>query len=154
MRKFYEIPLNDGTSVLAQTMGRDSTQLHADIFRVYKTRFETGKAKALIASAQSLEIDFHALVLISLGKKLKIWHEVMKSQDTSECNAWFRMCDVEDGRLPPVSKKWWLWKVNQPMKFVGALTDETRKAEIGSIVVPPDILHRITTGKYSYFHSS
>jgi hypothetical protein len=52
-----------------------------------------------------------------------------------------------------VSNNWHVWHINdENFTHVGKLTGENRKAEIGVVVIPHDIVCRMKTGKYDFFY--
>jgi hypothetical protein len=52
-----------------------------------------------------------------------------------------------------ISDKWYVWRINdRDFTNVGKLEGENRKAEIGVVVNPYDIVDRIKTGKYNFFY--
>lgn len=75
-----------------------------------------------------------------------LWYKVGRISFEEDVNVLFRTYD-EDGYVP-VSKRWLVWKINQPMKFVGELRGENRNAEIGLVINPDEIFERIKSGAY------
>ena len=51
------------------------------------------------------------------------------------------------------SEKWYVWHINDnDFTTVGKLEGENRKAEIGVVVNPYDVLDRMKTGKYNFYY--
>ena len=52
-----------------------------------------------------------------------------------------------------ISNNWHVWRINdKDFTTVGKLQGENRKAEIGVVVNPYDVIERIKTGKYIFFY--
>ncbi|MDN5678715.1 MAG: hypothetical protein L0G73_09855, partial [Acinetobacter sp.] len=52
-----------------------------------------------------------------------------------------------------ISHNWFVWHINDDkFSYVGNLKEENRKAEIGVVVNPFDIVERIKTGKYNFVY--
>ena len=52
-----------------------------------------------------------------------------------------------------ISDNWYIWKINdKDFTRVGKLDGVNRKAEIGIVVSPDSIVHRIKTGQYDFVY--
>lgn len=47
-----------------------------------------------------------------------------------------------------VSSKWYVWRMNQEVQRVAGLDREWQRADIGLIMPPSDIVHKMRTGEY------
>jgi len=47
-----------------------------------------------------------------------------------------------------ISHNWSVWRINKEQEYVGKLTGENRKAEIGIVFVPDRVVQRMKTGEY------
>jgi hypothetical protein len=83
--------------------------------------------------------------------KLGYWEKIGNCPDIGEINhILFR--DTNDYGNPQIqiSQDWWIWKINEEQQRVGKLLGENQKAEIGLVINPESIVHRIRTGKYDF----
>jgi hypothetical protein len=57
------------------------------------------------------------------------------------------------GEQIKVSNNWYVWKINDnDFTRVGKLEGENRKAEVGIVISPDSIVHRMQTGKYDFVY--
>jgi hypothetical protein len=155
MGKIIEISVSTHEKYLGQMLGRDSTQLNSELLRVYKQKYESSiDAKKSIDRIDSLDFYFDVHVLIALGKKLSIWQEVGELESTPICETVFRLSNDFGYPSIKISKKWYVWTANQPIRYIGSLDDAYRTAEIGCVWTPPSILHRLKTGERDFFYPS
>lgn len=61
----------------------------------------------------------------------------------------FRGCWDYGNPAVKISQRWYVWRINQPFKDIGALTPEYQKAEEGSVLPPQSIVERMLTGAYT-----
>jgi len=136
-----------------QYVANDLSMLNSDGIRVFKTSYsavEQPDPKKIVADA----VEFHAHVVIKWGVEMGLWHKVGHCGDIGRQDVFFR--DSGDYGNPEilVSHNWWVWKVNEEHVHVGALVGDHQKAEIGIVVSPLDVVHRIRTGKYDFVYPS
>jgi hypothetical protein len=95
------------------------------------------------------EVDFYAHVFLRNGTKLGYWKRVAHCPKIGTTDLVFR--DSWDYGNPEVrnSHNWHVWKINSPFIEVGRLEGENRKAEIGVVVTPSDIVDRMRSGRYN-----
>jgi hypothetical protein len=98
------------------------------------------------------DVDFYAHVVVNWGIKMGLWNKVGKVPFGGAVDALFR--DSKDYGNPEVktSNNWYVWKINQPFERVGKLEGDYRKADIGIVVSPPDIVDRMRTGQYNFVY--
>jgi hypothetical protein len=153
MGKIIKIFVSPEEIYLGQTLGRDSTQLNAEVLRVYKDKLNSSvEAQKYLGKIGNLSKNFDVHVLIALGKKLNIWREVGKAVNTPICETVFRQSNDFGYPSIKISSKWYVWKLNRAMRFVGDLDAANRTAEIGCIWTPPSVIHRIKTGVPDFFY--
>lgn len=101
-------------------------------------------------------VDFYAHVLISLGIKMGLWIKMGHCSEVGDRNVLFRGTydyGVKLGEEPVrLSEDWHVWEINGAVRDVGKLEGENRKAEIGVVVTPHDIVERMRTGKYNFVY--
>jgi hypothetical protein len=96
------------------------------------------------------DVDFHAHVVILWGLKKELWKKVGNAQVPARPDVWFR--DSDDFRLRlNISKNWKVWRINEEFRYVGKLPKKYHGAEIGVVVSPDNIIHRMKDGKYRFF---
>lgn len=146
--------INDGNKKYFQYVANDSTQLNSDVIRVYKKSYQIGSNSTLL-DIMNDEIDFYAHCIINLGVKQGNWEKVGRVSEVGVINVIFR--GTKDfgrklGQEPVlVSTNWYVWRINdKQFTPVGKLVDENKNAEIGVVVNPEEIIHRMQTGKYSF----
>ena len=69
---------------------------------------------------------------------------------------WFRGSGDSGRRAgtPPVtvSRDWWVWRVGERHEHVGELAPRFHTAEIGAVVAPDSLVHRMRTGSYDFIY--
>lgn len=103
-------------------------------------------------------VNFYTHCAASLGCKLFLWEKVgyiSEIGDTS--HILFRDTmnyGVRAGEQPiKVSNNWYIWHINdEDFTNVGKLKGKNKKAEIGIVVSPYDIVDRIKESKYKFVY--
>lgn len=103
-------------------------------------------------------VNFYTHFTASLGCKLFLWEKVgyiFEIGDTS--HILFRDTmnyGVRAGEQPiKVSNNWYIWHINdENFTNVGKLKGKNKKAEIGIVVSPYDIVDRIKGSKYKFVY--
>lgn len=138
-----------GGSRYFQYICNDSSQLGSQVIAVFKENtFENEKKD--FENIQFIEIDFFAHVAIALGVKMGCWHKLTNTPIVSYGTILFRDTNDYGNSNVRHSDDWWVWEPNKPSKHVGSLVGELRNSFIGVVMAPPNIVARLTTGKYSY----
>ena len=152
------VKLSDKEKRYFQLVAYDLTQLNSDVIRVFKRVYDMD-ANPLLSEIIKDEVDFYAHCVTKAGPKLSLWDKVGYISDVGDISRiLFR--ETEDSCLGPgetemvkVSHNWYVWHINDDeFTYVGKLTGEYRKADIGLVVTPYDIVDRIKTGKYQFAH--
>jgi hypothetical protein len=149
------VPLNNGTKKYFQYIISDMEMLNSSVIRVFKKFYKINENPKLSDIVKD-EVDFYAHVIIQGGVNLKLWEKVGNIAEVGKINVLFRDCQDygekrNESRIE-ISERWRVWKINEPMKFVGKLEGENRKAELGYVIPAYSILERIRTGKYNMTH--
>ncbi len=150
--------IGDVFSVKIESVGKkyfqyiisDLTQLNSDVIRVFKKVYPINDNPDLSEIVNG-EVEFYAHCVTRLGLKMGYWESVGNIMSVVNFdNVLFRSSG--DNPQTKVSQNWWVWKINEEQKPVGKLKAENRKAEIGSVIPPDSIVHRIRTGKYDFVY--
>ena len=152
----FSVKIDENTKKYFQLIAFDLTQLNSDVIRAFKKQYTIDENPALEKIIQE-EVDFYAHCVADLGKKMKLWERIGNITDvgslnhilfrgTSDYGVW-----INDEPIK-ISQDWYVWKINESFRDVGKLKDDNRKAEIGVVVTPDDVVERMKTGKYSFFY--
>ena len=101
-------------------------------------------------------MQFYAHVVVRWGIRLGFWEKVGHAAEIGTTDVLFR--DTDDCIRKPgedpvrVSHRWYVWRINGEFQRIGPLTDKYREAEIGVVVSPDSIVHRMRTGKYDFVY--
>jgi hypothetical protein len=151
----FAVKLDESAKKYFQYIGDDQAQLNSRVIRAFSRTYSIGDTPDLMEIVTG-EVDFHAHVVIRWGLQMNLWEKIGNVKDVGKADVLFR--DTEDaGRHinePPVEKseKWYVWRINEPFRRVGKLEGENRKAEIGLVMSPANIVHRMRTGKYNFVY--
>ena len=135
----------------------DLTQLNSDVIRVFKKEY---RAEMNIPLPEIItdEVEFYAHCVTKAGQKLVCWKKVGNISDVGDVHNILFRGTRDSGKKRgaesiKVSYNWYIWRVNdRNFTKVGKLIGANRKAEIGLVVNPFDIVHRIKTGKYDFVY--
>ncbi len=147
----FSVNLENGYKKYFQLIAYDLTQLNSDVIRSFKDEYKIGDAPSLQRIIDG-EIEFYAHCVTKSGLKLNLWIKEGNITEVGNLNdIIFR--DTNDYSNPNVeiSNNWYIWRINdKDFTRVGKLIGENRKAEIGIVINPFDIVNRIKTGKYQF----
>jgi len=144
----FSVRINDETIKYFQLIATDLTQLNSDVIRTFNKIYPLNSSLDLL-DIVTQEVDFYAHCVTKWGLKMGYWNKVGNISDIGKTDhILFR--DSSDFGNPEVkiSQNWWIWKINEEQIKVGKLTGANEKAEIGIIMDPESIVHRIRTGCY------
>ena len=147
----FEIQLDSSSRRFFQYVADDATQLHSNVVRVFRETYRIDEPVD-IRRVISGEIDFHVHVLLRVGFKLEVWRKCGSAPPPGDLDLLFRNSSDYGNPKVKVSKNWFVWKINGPHEDVGELTPKFQRAEIGVIVPPASVAHRMRTGKYDFFY--
>jgi hypothetical protein len=147
----FEVPVIDGEVSYFQYVADDSTQLNSEVIRVFRKRYESHNPPDL-ADLITSEVQFHAHTMLKVGLKFGFWKKHGNAAAPEEPDVLFRISEDFGNPAVKVSSRWHVWQTNRPLKYVGALTPEFQNSEIGVVKPPEEIVERMRTGEYSYFH--
>lgn len=142
----FSAKVSDNSKKYLQYIANDLTQLNSDIIRAFKKEYPIGETPELSEVIKG-EIDFYAHCVVKWGVKLGFWEKVGNSPYNEIPNVIFRSTN-DDGDTVKISHQWWVWKIGEEHRYIGKLSGENQKAEIGSVIQPKSIVHRMRTGRY------
>jgi hypothetical protein len=149
----YRVKISDTTQRYFQYVANDITQLNSSVIRVFKSVYPITEAPDLNRIIED-EVDFYAHVVIRWGIEMGLWEKIGKISEVGMVDILFRQSEdrrVKSGeKMIEVSEKWWVWKINEKMKYVGKLEKASGKTENGAVKNPIDVVERMRTGKYKY----
>tara|TARA_R110002124_G_scaffold239758_1_gene404914 strand:+ start:175 stop:657 length:483 start_codon:yes stop_codon:yes gene_type:complete len=145
----FSVKIDNTSKKYLQYIVSDLTQLNSDVIRAFKKVYPIDATPKLSEIVKG-EIEFYAHCVTKWGIKLGYWESVGNISDVGEFNVLFRTSG--DNPQTKISRNWWIWKINEEQKQIGKLEVENRKAEIGSVIPPDSIVHRMQTGKYDFVY--
>lgn len=150
----FTMKIDGKTKKYFQYIANDLSQLNSDVIRVFRKKYSLSE-RPDIDSIINDEVDFFAHVVVNTGCKMGLWEKVGKNTTIGNIRqALFRASSDYGAKMgeEPIqfSSNWHIWRVGEDRQFVGKLAGENRKAEIGIVVLPQDVLERAQTGKYSF----
>lgn len=144
----FAVPL-DSVKKYFQYVADDRSQLNSEVIRAFKQTYPIDATPEL-TDVVAGEVDFHAHVVIKWGIKKELWEKVGNVPFTGKLPALFRDTNDYGDRRVLTSTNWYVWRVNEEFQRVGRLEGEHRKAEIGIVVTPQDVVDRMRTGAYRF----
>lgn len=152
----FAVKINSEVKKYFQYLCSDLAQLNSDVIRVFDSEYRIDATPDLLEVIDD-KIQFYAHVFLRLGYKMGYWEKVGNVKETGKTDhILFRSSDDYGHKLGDepikVSANWYVWNINdEQYKKVGKLIGENRKAEIGIVVNPQDIVTRMRAGKYDFF---
>lgn len=146
----------DNNKKYFQYIVSDLTQLNSDVIRAFKKVYPIN-AHPDLSEIVNGEVEFYAHCVTKLGLKMGYWESVGNISDVGKTDHILFRDTNDAGSIPgeqiKISHKWYVWKINDnDFMRVGKLVGENRKAEIGSVIPPDSIVHRMQTGKYDFVY--
>lgn len=153
----FSVTITKKTRKYFQLIAFDLTQLNSDVIRAFKTEFPTDwtfDASEIV----SQEVDFFAHCVTKWGIKLAYWEKVGNSVEIGPLDQILFRGTSDYGHIEgeepiKISNNWYIWHINdRDFTKVGKLKGKNRNAEIGVVMDPESIVHRMKTGKYDGFY--
>jgi hypothetical protein len=144
----YSVKIDERSKKYFQYIVNDLAQLNSDVIRAFKKVYSLEDNPSLSEIIMD-EVEFYAHCITKLGVKMGYWEKVGNTNVIREYDhVIFR--DSADYGNPKikVSNDWWIWKINHEQARVGKLVGPYRNAEIGIVMDPESIVHRMRTGNY------
>jgi hypothetical protein len=149
------VRLDERTKGYFQYVAIDRSQLDSPVIKAFKRRYPIDTDPDL-SEVLADDVDFYAHVELPWGVKMGLWVKVGHVNDVGDIDVLFRGTSdygVAEGEEPVrVSRNWRVWRLNEVFQYVGTLKGKNRKAEIGVVVAPPDIVERMQTGEYDFVY--
>ena len=155
----FSVEIDDNSKKYFQLVAFDLMQLNGDVIRAFKKTYPIS-ANPELSEIVGGEVEFYAHCVTKFGLKMNLWEKVVNSSTVGKTDdILFRGSNDSGSKVGEenveVSDKWYVWRINdKDFTHVGKLKGENRKAEIGIVVNPYDVVERIKTGKYSFFYPS
>ena len=138
----------EGATVYFQYVAKDLSQLGSHVIRVFPPIHGTDKASQ-VESIVAAPVQFHVHVALGVGTRHGVWEKIGRAPVRGPVDVLFRQAD-EPGNLPKSSSNWVIWTVNSPRRRTSRITQSVRSAEIGIVVNPFSVLHRVRQGSYDF----
>lgn len=147
----FEVRVDTLVRRFFQYVADDATQLNSQVVRVFRESYDS-EGPCDIQGITSGTIDFYAHVFLRLGLKQHIWRKVGHADVPENLDVLFR--DTNDYGNPEIaiSQNWHIWKINRPFEKVGQLPPSCERADIGVVVPPDSLVHRMRYGKYDFIY--
>lgn len=148
----FEVQLDSASARAFQYVSDDTTQLHSNVVRVFRETYKVGEPVDVRRILDG-EIDFHAHVFLTIGIRQKRWRKIGRAEPPGDLDAvLFRDSDDYGDPKVRISKNWYIWKINSISEHVGVLSQRYQGAEIGVVVPPDSLVHRMRNGKYNFVY--
>lgn len=146
----FSVKIDDNSMKYFQFIISDITQLNSDVIRTFKKVYPINENPDLLDIVND-DVDFYAHCVTRLGLKMGYWKKFGNIANVGNFHDVLFKSSADNPQVR-ISLNWWVWKINEEQKFVGKLEGENRKAEIGSVIPPDSIVHRIQTGRYDFVY--
>jgi len=152
----FSVKIDDEHVKYFQLIAYDLAQLNSDVIRAFKKEYFISD-KPVLSEIVNGEVAFYAHCVTKWGVKMNLWAKIGSTPEVGELkHILFRNTNDAGGKigeLIAISHKWYVWRINdEDYTRVGKLEGENRKAEIGVVVNPYDVVDRMKTGKYKFVY--
>jgi hypothetical protein len=144
----FVVKLDEQHKKYLQYVANDSSDLGSDVVRAFEKLYAINENPSLSEIVRG-EVQFYAHCVSKWGIKLGFWEKIGNAS-FDQVTVWFR--DSGDDPQIKVSNNWWVWRINEERKKVGELKGKYQHAEIGTVIPPDSIVHRMRTGKYDFVY--
>ncbi len=138
-----------------QYITNDLLQLNSDVIRVFKKEYSIF-IEPQLSEIVTNEVDFVAHTMLKVGLKMDLWKIEGNIAYNEKEKTIFRNTNdygSRPGEQIETSERWYVWKIgDSDFKRVGKLNGENRKSEIGVVINPLSIVHKMKTGEYDFFY--
>ena len=149
----FSVAFDEKHQKIFQYIADDLTQLNSSVIRVFRNIYSKEEVLDWNELVKN-DVEFYTHAFVRNGIKLGYWQKVGRSSEIGTCDVFFRNSSDYGNPKIEISENWYVWKINQPTVRVGKLEGEYQKAEIGVVISPDSIVHRMKTGKYDFFFPS
>jgi len=148
----FSVTVSEEKRKFFQLIAFDLTQLNSDVIRAFKEQYANNENPDESEIVKG-EVEFYAHCITKWGVKLGYWEKVSKLNDVGDLShILFRDTnDYGEKEHVKISERWYVWHIGDPdFTRVGKLEGENQKAEIGLVINPASIVHRMRTGEYDF----
>lgn len=135
-----------------QYVANDLTELNSSVIRVFKKRYPIDSSPSMEEIVKD-DVYFYVHTILSIGIKEGAWYKVGTCKEIGDVeHIYFRFySDVNYGGTGKTkSNTWTVWKINEPMIFIGEMRDEYKDYNLGIIFTYSDIVSKIATGDFGF----
>lgn len=153
----FSVEIDVNNKKYFQLVAFDLRQLNSDVIRAFKKKYPINSNPDLSEIING-EIEFYAHCVTKLGLRMNLWGKAGNIKEIGDItqilfkdtNDYGSKVDEEPIK---VSQNWYVWRINdKTFTKVGKLEGENRRAEIGIIVNPYDVIDRMRFGKYEFVY--
>lgn len=145
----FEVPISSTQKRYIQYIVSDLTQLNSDVIRAFKKVYDISDKPSLF-NILSDDVDFFMHTTTKLGIKMELWSLYGNSDEKGDYrHVVFR--DSYDLGNPQIkiSERWFVWHINdEEFEYVGKITGEYRKSEMGLVFSPRGVVERLKGENY------
>ena len=135
-----------------QYVAKDMTMLNSSVIRVFACHYPISKELTMDEIIND-DVDFYAHTVLRFGIENHAWYKVGKHKNIGNPeNILFRMYDDIGNLSITKSYRWNIWRINQEQQFIGELTDEYIKLDLGIVFSYHNIVNKIEKGVYLFKH--
>lgn len=144
------VHIDEDTLKFFQYIISDFTQLNSDVIRGFKKAYSSNSKISLEEIVEG-EVEFYTHTDTKAGIKMGLWGKVGNNPRVGDTtHIVFRSSRDLGNRKIDIQEmqNWYIWRINRPFQFIGNITPEIRRAEMGLVMSPYDIVEKLRTGKY------
>ncbi len=155
----FSVQISDTEIRYMQLIAIDLTQLNSDVIRAFKKKYSIND-KPILEEIVKDEVFFYAHCVTKFGIKLNLWTQIGNIEDVGDIRLPLFRGSRDSGKkinneVIKVSENWYVWRINdENFTPVGKLEGNNKKADLGLVVNPYDIVDRMKTGQYNFFYPS
>ena len=145
----YCVEIDNEYKCYFQYVAKDATMLGGKVIRVFKTHYSMDYVPNMDEIVKD-DIFYYTHTMVKIGVELGAWYKVGSHRDKGETeNIMFKLYN-EVAPLPDKSSRWDVWKINEPMRRIGEMTDECRGYYMGWLYSYLDVLSMIRDGRHRH----
>ena len=143
--------MDESTVRFFQYVADDRSQLDSNVVRAFQETHDAQESPDLQRIASG-EVHFHAHVFLATGVEQGFWRKIGHAKPPSKVGVLFRDSNDYGDPAVKVSRDWYVWKTSSRFKDVGELKPRYQEAEIGVVVPPESLVHRMRNGRYDFIY--
>ena len=146
---FYLITPNTKQKRFFQFIAKDDSFMSSDVVRVFKKAYSPDSTPT-VSDIINDDVESYLHTIIRWGIKLNVWYYYGNTTEIGTLLLFFRSAQ-DFGEHPGqvfISKRWEIWELNKPVKFVGKLPEKYYNANIGDVAGPLSALEKIEERDY------